>query len=135
MRTALGVLAGYILFAFSASALYVVTGRDPHAAASASFLVGRVAFGVAVAALAGLLAGRIARERHRVAALSLALVIAAGAVVSMMERPDVATLWTQMAAVLLMAPAAVAADWLGGPGDAGGGREDAVRGGPPSGGT
>ncbi|HKK26869.1 MAG TPA: hypothetical protein VKB18_02185 [Gemmatimonadota bacterium] len=115
MRTALAVLAGYALFAFSAAALYVVTGLEATPAASTGFVVGRVAFGIVVAALAGVIAGRIARERHRLAALSLALVIAAGAVVTLMERPDVTTLWIQIAAVLLMAPAAVAGDWLLGP--------------------
>lgn len=115
MRTALAVLAGYALFAFSAAALYVVTGLEPGPGAPAGFLVGRVAFGIVIAGLAGILAGRIARERHRLAALSLALVIAAGAVVTLMERPDVTTLWIQVAAVLLMAPAAVAGDWLLGP--------------------
>ena len=116
MRTAIGVIAGYVLFAFSAALLYAVAGVQPDAAQTGSFLLLRVAFGVAVAAGAGILAGRVARERHRLAALSLALVIAAGAVVTLMERPDITTLWIQLAAVLLMAPAAVAGDWLLGPG-------------------
>lgn len=115
MRTALGVIAGYVVFAFSAALLYAVTGLEPGPSGPASLVVLRVAFGVGVAAAAGMLAGRIARERHRLAALSLALVIAAGAVVTLFERPDITTLWIQVAAVLLMAPAAVAGDWLLGP--------------------
>ena len=113
MRIALGVVAGYVVFAFSALVPFLLTGRDPHAAAALSSLLGRVLYGVAFAAVAGLLAGRIARERHRIAALCLALVIAAGAVVSIMERPDDASTLAQLAVLVLMAPAALLGDWLG----------------------
>lgn len=113
MRTALGVVAGYVVFAFSTLVLFLLSGRDPHAGATLSFLIGRVVYGIGFAAVAGLLAGRIARDRHRVAALSLALVIAAGAVVSIMERPDDASTLAQLAVLVLMAPAALVGDWLG----------------------
>jgi hypothetical protein len=113
VRIALGVVAGYVVFAFSTLVLFLLTGRDPHAAATLSFLLGRVLYGITFAVVAGLLAGRIARDRHRIAALSLALVIAAGAVVSIMERPDDASTVAQLAVLLLMAPAALLGDWLG----------------------
>ncbi len=113
MRIALGVVAGYVLFAFSTLVLFLLGGRDPHAAATLSHLLGRVLYGIASAAVAGLLAGRIAGERHRLAALSLSLVIAAGAVVSIMERPDDASTMAQLAVLVLMAPAALLGDWLG----------------------
>jgi hypothetical protein len=113
MRTALGVVAGYLLFGFAALVLYALGGHDAHAATSLAYLAGSVAFRIFFAALGGFVSGRIAGERHRTAALSVALVIAAAAVVSMMERPDLGSMEPQLAELLLVAPAAVLGDWLG----------------------
>ncbi len=112
MTTALGVVAGYVVYWLAILVLYAVAGREPHAAGSLGFLAGSTVLRMGFAAAGGLVAARIAGPRHRTAVLSLALVLAAGAVVSLMERPDVASRWPQLAGLLLVAPSPLGADWL-----------------------
>jgi hypothetical protein len=62
------------------------------------------------ALIAGFLTAHIAGRRPSTHAAVVALLIATGAVVSLMLRPGDGRGWAQLAALLLMAPAA----WIGG---------------------
>jgi hypothetical protein len=71
-----------------------------------------VAYGLAFASLGGFVAGKIAGGTGLMSGVLLAVVIALGATVSIIARPGAGALWTQTAALLLFAPAAVAGDWI-----------------------
>lgn len=105
-RSVAAVIAGYVFFAVSVVALFVVAGRDAHAAAPATFMIFSTAYGIVAAAVAGYLAGLIAGRREVLHATIVTVTIAVGAVSSMFTRPEGGTLWAQIAA-LFMAPAAI----------------------------
>jgi hypothetical protein len=101
------VVAGYIIFAVLSVALFVIAGRDAHAMAPGWFIVGATVYGMLTAMVAGYAATRIAGRADLRAAVVLTVIIALGAVVSMIGTPAAASHWSQWVALLLMAPAAV----------------------------
>ena len=112
VRAFLAVVAGYLIFAGSAVLLFHLTKVDPHARAPVSFELFTTAYGLVFSVLGGFVAGQIARRGDLVTGIALAAVIALGAIISMIARPGAGALWTQTAALLLLAPAAVAGDWI-----------------------
>jgi len=110
LRSMGSVAAGYLVFAGSAALLFQLSGQEPHAPSSAAFKIGSIVWGCGFALIAGFLTAHIAGRRPSTHAAAVALLIVAGAVVSLLARPVDAALWSQVAALLLMAPAA----WLGG---------------------
>ena len=108
-RSIAAVVAGYVVFAVSAVLIFQLTGRDPHAGAPLSFKIASIVWGAVFAMVAGFLAGHVSVRRPAAHALGVAAVIAAGAIISMVADPSGAR-WTQVAAVVVMAPCA----WLGG---------------------
>lgn len=106
-RAVLGILVGYAVFAVTAIALFRVTRQDPHAIPSPAFLAGSIAWGVAWSAIAGYLASVIAGRRDLVAGVGVALLTTLGAVMSIVMQPDARNYWSQIAAIVAMAPAAV----------------------------
>lgn len=75
-----------------------------------AFKIGSIVWGSVFALIAGFLTAHIAGRRPSTHAAIVALLIAAGAVVSLLLRPGDGARWSQLAALLLMAPAA----WIGG---------------------
>jgi uncharacterized membrane protein YedE/YeeE len=108
MRVFSGAVLGYLLFAGSAFLLFHATNTDPHAPASISFEVSAVVYGMLFALLAGYIASLIGGRPHFVAAWIVGALIAAGAIVSMIMT---VVSWSQVTAVLFMAPAAVVGGW------------------------
>lgn len=106
-RAVLGILLGYGLFALFVISLFAVSGHDPHLAPSRAFLFVSVAWGVACAVLSGYVATVVAGRGDLVAGVGVALLIALAASTSMVMQPDATTLWSQLAAIIVMAPAAV----------------------------
>ncbi len=109
LRSVAAVAAGYFVFAASAVMLFQLSGVDPHAPTSAGFKIGNVVWGVVFALVAGWLTARVAARRPGTHAAVLALLIALGAVVSLLASRS-ASSWSQASALLFMAPAA----WIGG---------------------
>ncbi|HEY7058210.1 MAG TPA: hypothetical protein VH458_16855 [Vicinamibacterales bacterium] len=107
LRSAGAVAAGYLVFASSAVLLFQLSGRQPHASATPAFEVVTVIWGIVFALIAGWLTARIAVRRPTTHAAVLAALIALGALISLLTSPGGA-IWTQVAALLLMAPAALA---------------------------
>jgi hypothetical protein len=107
IRSAAAVVAGYLLFALTAVALFQATGQAPHARASPAFMLGTACYGMFFAAAGGWLAAYLSRARPLLQGLLLAALIGAGATVSLMYSGAAAT-WSQWQALLLMAPMAVA---------------------------
>ena len=106
------MLAGYLLFALTAVALFQLTGRDPHAPQPFWFIVAVTFYGMVFASLGGLLAVRLSANRSLRHAMVLAGVVALGATVSLLTSPASDATWSQWTALALMAPSAYAGAWL-----------------------
>jgi hypothetical protein len=109
MRSIAAVAAGYFVFAAAAVLLFQMSGQAPHAAAPLTFKLAAVVWGAVFALVGGWLAAHVAVRRPATHGALVAAVIALGAVVSIAARPADA-LWSQLAALVLMAPCA----WAGG---------------------
>jgi hypothetical protein len=108
MRVITGVILGYVVFAGSAFLLFRITGHNPHVPASVSFEISAIVYGMLFAWLAGYIASFIGGRPDATAAWIVGGVIAVVAVVSMIMT---VVSWSQVTAVLFMAPMAVAGGW------------------------
>jgi hypothetical protein len=106
MRTAAAVVIGYVIFSISAVALFQLTHQPPHAATSAGFAFVATVYGMVFAAVAGIVAQRVAHRMDLLAPVCVALVIALGATVSLVATWREAAHWSQWTAISLMAPSA-----------------------------
>jgi O-antigen/teichoic acid export membrane protein len=106
LRSVSAVVVGYLPFGVSAVLLFKLTGRDPHAPAPLGFMLLSTLYGVAFAILSGYLAARLAGRRPLSHAIAVAGIIGLGALISIVLRPVGAALWSQMTALVLMAPSA-----------------------------
>jgi hypothetical protein len=111
LRSIVAVLVGYAIFAVSAFALFRVTGHDPHAPASLAFMVVTVLEGVVFATAGGYVAAWIAGRRPLAHGVAVAVVLAAGAAASLVATLGHGAVWTQVTALLFMAPSAVVGGW------------------------
>src|SRR5687767_13633902 len=109
LRSIGAVAAGYLVFGGSAALLFQLSGQAPHAPAPVWFKVASIAWGAVFALIAGWLTARIAPRKPATHAAILAALIALGAVISLVAQPSDAK-WSQIAALVIMAPTA----WLGG---------------------
>ena len=109
LRSIGAVAAGYFVFAASAVLLFQLSGRDPHTEAALAFKAATVVWGCVFAMVGGWLAAHVSVRRPVAHAAVVALVMALGAAASMLADAGGAR-WTQVAALLVMAPCA----WLGG---------------------
>lgn len=111
LRSALAVGAGDAIFGLSAFLLFRLAGRDPHAPSPIQFMIASIAVGVIAAAIGGWVTAAIASHHRREHAAGLGILIALGALISLVLRPGAGAIWTQLVAVVLMAPAALAGSW------------------------
>ena len=109
LRSIGAVAAGYFVFAASAVLLFQLSGRPAHAEAPLAFKIASVVWGCVFALVAGFVAGHVSVRRPMAHAGAVAAVIAAGAIVSMLADAASAH-WSQISALILMAPCA----WVGG---------------------
>jgi hypothetical protein len=109
LRSLGAVVAGYFVFAASAVLLFQLSGQDPHAPAPLSFEIASVVWGAVFALVGGWLAAHVSVRQPAAHAAAVALVIAAGALASMLADRGAAH-WSQLSALAVMAPCA----WLGG---------------------
>lgn len=112
LRSVIAVIAGYLVFTASAVALFKITGRDPHAPAGLVFMGLSVLYGMCFAAVGGFVSAWLARRWEFEHSLAVAGLIAASGAASLVARPGQGALWTQLAAVLIMAPMAMAGGYL-----------------------
>jgi hypothetical protein len=108
MRVALAVVTGYLIFAISATLLFQLTGQDPHATPGPVFGVASVVWGILFATLGGYMAARIAQRGSLIPCILVGCLIATGALVSLYFENRQGAIWSQLSALLLMAPAACA---------------------------
>jgi ABC-type Mn2+/Zn2+ transport system permease subunit len=113
LRSIVGVVIGYVVFAASGFALFHLTGQPPHGEASVPFMIGATVYGVAFACFGGYLSAWIAGRRPVVHSTAMAVLLATGATVSLVATIiGKGAIWSQVCALALMAPAAVAGGWL-----------------------
>lgn len=111
-RSVLAVIVGYLIFALSAFAFFQISGQPPHQAAPMSVMLASIAFGMVFALLGGYVAAWLARRRPLAHAIAVAALLALGAAISLLSTLGNGAVWSQVAALALMAPAAVFGGWL-----------------------
>jgi hypothetical protein len=111
LRSMLAIFSGDAIFGLTGLLLFRIAGRDPHAPAPIQFMIASVAVGVIAAAIGGWVTAAIASHHRREHAGILGILIALGALMSLLVRPGAGAIWTQIAAVVLMAPAALIGSW------------------------
>ena len=112
MRSVVAIVVGYLIFALSAVALFQLTGQRPHEAADPMFILTSVVYGFVFAVIAGYISARLAPRHPRRHAAAVGLVIAVGAILSLAMSGSNTESWSQVAAIMFMAPGAVAAGAL-----------------------
>jgi ABC-type transport system involved in multi-copper enzyme maturation permease subunit len=110
MRSFLSIVAGYLVFAITAVLLFRISGVNPHQSTAVGFIIGSIVYGVFFAGLGGYVTASIARRSELAHALVVAVIIALIAIVSIIVAPKEGVLWSELATLLLSAPAA----WIGG---------------------
>jgi hypothetical protein len=113
-RSVVAVIAGYAIFAVSAGALFLLTGQDPHGEATAPFMIVAVVYGVVFALLGGYVSGWIASRSPFIHGLIVAGILAVGAGISLVTTVGKGSIWSQLAAMTAMAPAAALGGYLRG---------------------
>lgn len=112
VKSVIAVIVGYIIFALGAFGFFRLSGQPPHEAAPVSVMIESIACGMAFAMLGGYVAAWLAGRRPLAHALAVALVLAIGAIASLMATLGKGAIWSQLCAVVLMAPAAAVGGWL-----------------------
>ncbi|MEO5820412.1 MAG: hypothetical protein ABIT71_07875 [Vicinamibacteraceae bacterium] len=106
LRSIGAVIAGYLLFAMPAFAFFQVSGQAPHQEAPLVVMLASMVVGVVAAGLGGYAAAALAGRSPLAHGIAVALVIAAGATASLVSAVGHGTIWSQLAALLLMVPSA-----------------------------
>jgi hypothetical protein len=112
IRSVAAVFVGYLVFALSAFAFFQATGQEPHQVGTMSVMVGSAAFGMAFALLGGYLAAWLAGRQPMKHGIAVAVVLAVGALASLLSTVGKGAVWSQAAALVLMAPSAAFGGWL-----------------------
>jgi hypothetical protein len=107
LRSIVAVVLGYVVFAASAFAVFRLSGHAPHAAAAIPFMALTIVCGVGFAIAGGYVAGLVAGRRPVAHAVAMAALLAVGATVSLVSTLGHGATWSQVAALLLMAPGAI----------------------------
>jgi len=106
LRSIGAVVVGYLVFAFGAYAFFRLSGQAPHQPASTAIMLTSIAVGMAFAVGGGYLAAWLAGHHAFAHGIAVAAVLALGAAVSLFATLGKGAVWTQLAALLLMAPGA-----------------------------
>ncbi|HKS76933.1 MAG TPA: hypothetical protein VJQ82_27240 [Terriglobales bacterium] len=112
LRSVLAVVIGYLLFGLSAFAFFRLSGHDPHAPASAAFMILSVVYGVVFAIGGGYLAAWIAGKFEIEHAFAVATLVAAIGAASYIAEAPGESKWTQLSGILIIAPAAILGGYL-----------------------
>lgn len=112
LKSIVAVVLGYSTFAVLAFAFFRLSGQAPHRPAPMLVMFGSILVGAAGALLGGYLAASIAGRRPLAHGVAVAVVLAAGATVSLVSTIGHGSVWSQIAALVLMAPCAIAGGWF-----------------------
>ena len=112
MRSLVAILIGYLVFGISAVLLFQLAHVDPHQLPGIGFMIGSTIYGIFFAIAAGYTAARIAGKEELVHAGVVACLLALLALISIIAQPGLQTHWSQIAAIIFMAPAAAFGGWF-----------------------
>lgn len=112
IRSILGIITGYFIFAVSAVLLFAGSGINPHGEVSLWFMLLAIVYGMLFAALGGYAAALIAKRKAILHAVILTLVIISGAIASLASSYGKEAVWSQLAAIFLMAPSALLGGYI-----------------------
>jgi len=112
LRSALAIVAGYLVFGLSAGLLFGMSGQDPHRTPSAGFAVFSIVYGMTFSFLGGCLAATIAGRRARLHAAILAAILGVIAVISMVVQWRQGSVWSELSVLLTMVPAVLAGGYV-----------------------
>ena len=112
VRSIVAVIVGYMIFALGTFAFFRLSGQPPHAPAPVSVMLESSVCGMAFALLGGYVAGWLAGRRPFAHACAMAIVLLIGAAVSLFATLGKGAVWSQLAALILMAPCALLGGWL-----------------------
>jgi hypothetical protein len=107
MKSFLAVLVGYLVFGVSTILLFAVAGIDPRQDPEIGFRIWSTAYGVFFAFSGGYVAARVAGKNEVTHASAVACILAFLATASLIAQPGHGSLWSQIAALGFMSPAAV----------------------------
>lgn len=105
IKKVIAVIAGYLLFAFSAGVWFPLTGHEPHAAAPWAFMLLTLVYGIFFSLLAGWLARLIARQTNLLVNYLLAMLMFLLATLSLLFSGG--SHWTQLMTLLVFSPCAI----------------------------
>ena len=111
LRSGIGVVVGYVLFAVAALAFFKVLNQNPHQPAPLWLMACSTVYGSAFAFLGAKVAARIAAYNAFAHSVALAVVISVGAVASLISTIGHGAIWSQLTALLVMAPSAALVGW------------------------
>ncbi len=109
MRTLAGIIIGYLVFAVMAFLLFRVTHQNPHAPAPMGFEILAIVYGALFAFLAGYWGTGIAGRSDMWVAGIIALIMAAGAIASMVK---VGVGWSPLSALVVGVPATLMGGYI-----------------------
>ena len=112
LRSIGSVVVGYLLFAVLAFLFFQLSGQPAHAAAPPSIMVTSILVGVVAAFAGGFVAAYLAGRKPLAHGVAVAAVLAAGAIASLASTVGHGAIWSQVAALLLMAPSAALGGWV-----------------------
>ena len=112
LRSIAAVLVGYFVFAILAFALFRISGQAPHDDAPPPFMVVSIVGGILFALAGGYVAAWIAGRKPVAHGVAVAAVLATGAALSLAATVGHGAIWSQLAALALMAPSAALGGWL-----------------------
>ena len=101
----LSVIAGYAIFVITSLALFKLSGQDPHADPTFSFVAITIIYGAVFSFIAGLVTQLIARTKNLQVNYVLAFIIAGFAAFSFFKSNG--NHWTQIIAILIFAPVSI----------------------------
>lgn len=106
------VILGYLVFSLSAFAFFQLSGQPPHAEAPLSIMAASIMVGIVAAFAGGFLAAYFASRKPMAHGLAVAAILALGAAVSLVSTLGHGAIWSQVAALVLMAPSAAIGGWF-----------------------
>jgi O-antigen/teichoic acid export membrane protein len=112
LRSIGAVIAGYLIFAVPAFTFFRISGQSPHQDAPPVIMLASILVGVVSALLGGYVAAWLAGRRPLAHGVAVALVLALGATESLVSTLGHGAIWSQLTALLLMAPSAALGGWV-----------------------
>lgn len=112
LRSIAAVILGYLMFALSAVLSFRISGQAPHAPAPFGIMLAHILVGVVAAFAGGYVAALLAGRKPAAHGIAVALLLALGAAVSLVSTIGHGAIWSQVAALLVMAPGAAFGGWV-----------------------